>query len=54
MSVLRQHSEDYLAMRRALGFRLDYPSRLLPDFISFMEPTFRTLGGATPMVFGTE
>jgi integrase/recombinase XerD len=37
MSPLRCHIDDYLALRRALGFRLDKPGRLLPDFAGFAE-----------------
>ena len=34
---LRGHVEDYLALRRALGFKLEKPGRLLPDFTGFAE-----------------
>ncbi len=37
MSLLRQGLEDYLSVRRSLGFKLERASRLLPDFIAFME-----------------
>ena len=37
MSVLRQGLEDYLSVRRSLGFKLERASHLLPDFIGFME-----------------
>lgn len=37
MSHLRCHIEDYLALRRALGFKLEKPGRLLPDFAGFAE-----------------
>jgi hypothetical protein len=37
MSPLRGHVEDYLALRRALGFKLEKPGRLLPDFAGFAE-----------------
>jgi integrase/recombinase XerD len=37
MSALRQHLEDYLAMRRALGFRLERAGALLAQFVTFAE-----------------
>jgi integrase/recombinase XerD len=37
MSQLAGHIEDYLALRRALGFRLGKEGRLLPDFAAFAE-----------------
>jgi integrase/recombinase XerD len=37
MSQLSSHIEDYLAMRRALGFKLGKESRLLRDFAAFAE-----------------
>lgn len=37
MSGLSSHIEDYLAMRRALGFKLGKESRLLQDFAVFAE-----------------
>lgn len=37
MSVLGQCLEDYLSVRRALGFKLECESRLLTAFIGFME-----------------
>ena len=37
MSQLSSHVEDYLAMRRALGFKLEKDGRLLPDFAAFAE-----------------
>lgn len=37
MSVLRQALTDYLAMRRALGYKLDKTERLLGQFVSFAE-----------------
>jgi integrase/recombinase XerD len=37
MSGLRQAAEDYLAMRRALGFSLDGQGRLLRSFIGYLE-----------------
>ena len=37
MSDLSSHIEDYLAMRRALGFKLKTPGRLLLDFAVFAD-----------------
>jgi integrase/recombinase XerD len=37
MSQLAGHIEEYLALRRALGFRLGKEGRLLPDFAAFAE-----------------
>jgi integrase len=37
MSVLRQHLEDYLEMRRALGFKLERAGALLAQFVAFAE-----------------
>jgi integrase/recombinase XerD len=43
MTTLRQHAEEYLAMRRALGFKLTTQGALLLDFIGYCE----RLGTAT-------
>ena len=37
MSQLSGHAADYLALRRALGFKLEKEGRLLPDFAAFAE-----------------
>lgn len=37
MNGLRQCSEDYLGMRRALGYKLVGEARLLADFVAFAE-----------------
>jgi integrase len=37
MNDLRRHSEDYLSVRRALGYKLIGEGRLLVDFVSFLE-----------------
>ncbi|MDA8385321.1 MAG: tyrosine-type recombinase/integrase [Actinomycetota bacterium] len=37
MSILRQSLQDYLSVRRSLGFKLERVSHLLPDFVGFME-----------------
>ncbi len=37
MSTLGKAVEQYLAVRRALGFKLDRPARLLPDFVAYLD-----------------
>jgi integrase/recombinase XerD len=37
MSGLRRHLEDYLEMRRALGFKLERAGALLAQFVAFAE-----------------
>jgi integrase/recombinase XerD len=37
MSQLARHIEEYLALRRALGFKLAKEGRLLPDFAAFTD-----------------
>jgi len=37
MSALRDALPEYLAVRRALGFKMEREGRLLPDFISYLE-----------------
>jgi hypothetical protein len=37
MGSLRQSMEEYLAMRRRLGFKLHEAGLRLKDFVSFME-----------------
>lgn len=37
MSALRKAIEDYIDLRRQLGFKLDRPQRWLREFASFME-----------------
>jgi integrase/recombinase XerD len=39
MSSLREVLGDYLRMRRALGYKLDGPDRLLDQFVSYLEQT---------------
>ncbi len=38
MNTLRQAAEEYLSLRRRLGYRLDRSGRLLLQFVSFVEP----------------
>jgi integrase len=37
MSALRSHLEDYLALRRSLGFRLERPGQLLTGFVRYLD-----------------
>lgn len=37
MSTLRQAAEEYLAMRRCLGYKLQRQGPLLLDFIGYLE-----------------
>lgn len=37
MSGLRQAAEEYLRIRRALGFKLETAGRLLPQFLNYLE-----------------
>jgi integrase len=37
MSALRQAVEDYLTIRRSLGYKLESEGWLLPDFVDFVE-----------------
>ena len=37
MSTLREALDDYLTVRRRLGFKLEHPGRLLAQFVEFLE-----------------
>jgi len=37
MTALRRAAEDYLAMRRAMGFKLDHVGRLVADFVGYLD-----------------
>jgi integrase len=37
MSTLSKHLADYLAMRRALGFKLQRPAGLLAEFVAYLD-----------------
>lgn len=37
MSALRRAAEDYLAMRRSLGYKLERQGAMLMDFIGYLE-----------------
>ena len=39
MSTLRQALEDYLSLRRSLGYKLARAGRLLADFVGYLETT---------------
>jgi hypothetical protein len=43
MSALRQVAEEYLAIRRALGFKLKDPSRLVIQFVDHLEDVGATV-----------
>src|ERR1700750_2990211 len=42
MSSLRETAEDYLRIRRALGFKLETAGRLLPQFIDYLQSVGET------------
>ena len=37
MTTLRQAVQDYLGLRRSLGFKLQEAGKALPDFVAFLE-----------------
>jgi integrase/recombinase XerD len=37
MSTMRQAAEDYVALRRAMGFKLDKPARLVLQFADYLD-----------------
>lgn len=37
MSALAQHLDEYLAARRALGFKLTHPGHILPQLVAYVE-----------------
>src|SRR5262249_58429106 len=39
MSALSSHAEDYLRLRRALGFKLERAGQLLPPLVAYLEAT---------------
>ena len=41
MSSLRDRAEDYLRMRRALGYKLEIQGWLLQEFVAYLEQTRR-------------
>ena len=42
MSAIRSAAEDYLAIRRSLGFKLGTQGRVLMDFVEYLEQTGMT------------
>ena len=48
MSTMQTHLEDYLRLRRALGFTLTWPGHVLPD--PKMKVTTRVPTAAEPVV----
>jgi site-specific recombinase XerD len=46
MSDLASHVQDYLRMRRALGFKLTFAGQVLPQFVDYLE----TAGASTVTV----
>lgn len=41
MTELRDALDDYLALRRGLGFKLERPGQLLADFTGYLEAAGR-------------
>ena len=39
MNALNSHAEDYLRLRRALGFKLERAGQLLPQLAAYLEAT---------------
>lgn len=37
MSSMRDHVQDYLRLRRALGFKLAWPGHVLPQFVTWLQ-----------------
>ncbi len=44
MTDLSAHVQDYIRLRRSLGFKLEEPGRLLPQFVAYLEAA----GASTP------
>jgi hypothetical protein len=42
-SVLAQHLSDYLAMRRALGFKLERTGALMAQFVGYLDSVGATV-----------
>lgn len=43
MTTIRQHADEYLAMRRRLGFKLTSFGEKLMSFVSYLEHTGATV-----------
>lgn len=39
MNTMQTHLEEYLRLRRALGFKLEWPGHVLPQFVTWLEGT---------------
>jgi integrase/recombinase XerD len=39
VNTMHTHLEDYLRLRRALGFKLTWPGHVLPQFVTWLETT---------------
>jgi len=39
VNTMQSHAQEYLRLRRALGFKLEYPSRALPQFVTWLQST---------------
>jgi integrase len=37
MSDMRRHLDDYLRLRRSLGFKLEFPGHVLPSLVAYLE-----------------
>jgi integrase/recombinase XerD len=55
MSAFAEHAEQYLALRRALGHKLDEAHRLLPRYVTYLDETgAETVTVALAMGWATE
>ena len=52
MNTLRASAQDYLAMRRSLGFKLQYAGVALRDFVGFMASSLFGVGSHDTLLFG--
>lgn len=39
MNTIQTHAEEYLRLRRALGFKLEFPGHALPQFVTWLQGT---------------
>jgi integrase/recombinase XerD len=55
VSLLRQTAEEYLAMRRSLGYKLQPQGRLLLDFVDYLQHTGApTITAETALAWATQ
>ena len=54
MSPLRQHVEDYLSVRRALGFKLEAHGPLLDDFVRCLDRAGASLSINAALAWATK